>query len=251
LALALRERKLARAGDDHLTEALVISLEKLLSPAMPAMISRLSRRLLAADEGRSRGLRAPSARSLVRQWQNRRDLERTSDFEVWRTERGIDEKDVAVWLEQRFLALAAIRSTPGGRLSEQVDTVVNEALSRIGDPRKNALSMPGCSPGVPWESVLVREWKMLGRWPAAVARAREIVAIRDDVEQKTSGLIAALSPRRLEGWFAQRWNVSDTDLRGEALRRGFASYREFIDTARVAYMADRQWARGASRSQGA
>lgn len=245
LAVALRERKLAIAGHDQLTEALVLSLQKLLSPAFPALMQRIAWRMLAADEALFRGVRVPSSPSLIRQWRARHRLSRSADFANWLAARGLDNRDVERWLTQRQLALAMINTVADGRASQRLDTVLRAALMRHGMPGRQApdlVQLPMCPPGVPWEAPLVRELKMLGQWSTAIALAQEVVAIRDEVERKTTGLIAALAPSRLEAWFARRWNIPEAALRSELLNRGFTSYREFIDVARTTYMADRHWA---------
>jgi hypothetical protein len=45
-----------------------------------------------------------------------------------------------------------------------------------------------------------------------------------------------LAEARLESSVARRWGVPESQLDAAALARGFTSYRELIETARLAYV---------------
>ena len=61
------------------------------------------------------------------------------------------------------------------------------------------------------------------------------------------GLLESLSLERLERWAADRWAIDPARLGHQLVLRGFSSYREFADVARLVY-AD-EWLNDAAFAQ--
>jgi hypothetical protein len=91
-------------------------------------------------------------------------------------------------------------------------------------------------PGIPWDGPLLRETKLSGAFRSTLELARPILDFADQLQQQMPGLAESLACSRLEAWAAHTWGISPTRLRPHLLRRGFNSYREFIDVARPAFV---------------
>jgi hypothetical protein len=61
------------------------------------------------------------------------------------------------------------------------------------------------------------------------------------------GLLESLSLERLESWAVNKWSVEPQRLGHHLVLRGFSSFREFVDVARLVYVDE--WLNDAAFAQ--
>jgi hypothetical protein len=127
--------------------------------------------------------------------------------------------------------------------------VIDEVAERHGTPPRLVLGAPRMRPGVPWDTALLREARRSGEFQAMQARAARVQEFAEATARQMPGLLESLAVERLERWAAARWGISqDRETLSRALvQRGFNSYREFVDVARLAFVDE--WLNDAALAQ--
>jgi hypothetical protein len=239
LHLFEREYRGATIAGQHLPEARVLSLYKLLAPGFPGLHRRMVRRWLAVDEARAQALVAAPAETLIASFRAKRGLPMAEPWFQWLAAVGLTEADVSAWLEERALVSQLWGRLTGPGPAARAQDLLQRVAARLG-VAPQYLQVPLMQPGVPWEGSLIRELKLRGQWGHALTKAQAVYQFWGETEQRLPGLSTALAPARLEAWFAQRWNIPAHDFLAMLPLRGFRSYHEFVETARLAYVYDHQ-----------
>lgn len=226
----------------HVPDRLVLTLHKLLSPSWPRLFRRVALRCVAIDQALHLGMRAADENSLLARFRLSSGLAADEALEAWRFERSLSQEELVESLRQRDLEAQILGRYHMGEngqrgIGAQYALVVADVVRRTGLDERRLTRPPLMQPGIPWESPFVRELKLRNRFALARARAGEIV--RGVAEASRWGLPQALSPERLTAWTAIRWGVDPGTLDEELADRGFASYRELLDAARLAYLHER------------
>ena len=153
---------------------------------------------------------------MIARFRRRRQLESDPIFEAWLSDRCLTRAELAVHLQQRDLLL---RLGPCALRDAQL----------VRDP----LWM---RPGIPWDPLLARELKVRGELGPAIERAQYVVQVGRSVAERLPGFAQSLDRERLERFAVERWRVQETGLESALHARGFASYAEFLEVARLAYV---------------
>jgi hypothetical protein len=185
-------------------DARVASFYKLWSPNAPHTRNQLVLRCLALDAAAHRGIPVADC----------------SD------ELGVAQRD-------REVVCSVLRQYGSAR------ALVTDVAQRLGVPWQALLAAPRMRPGIPWDTLLVRELKLSGDFRPVADRARQVIRFAEEMSAQVPGYAESLSCSRLEAWFAAQWGVRSGMFGRALVRRGFDSYREFIDVARPAYVFDR------------
>lgn len=231
------------AGGQHIPDTRVLALQKLVSPGLPRLRRRVALRCLAADEARERGLGCPEPERLLEQFFERRAVAPAAR-RAWLEQRALSADELAGLLADRALEgrlvaaeQAAHPGAPGRAAAYR--RILAAAAERLGLPAHELLGAPSAQPGIPWEEPLLHELKLRGRFPAALETARRILEGHAAWEALVPGFSVALAPQRLEAWCAARWGLPRERLAPALAERGFTSYQEFLDTARLVYTHER------------
>jgi hypothetical protein len=228
----------------YVLEASALAFQKLLSPAFPALFRRVVFRCLASDEAVERGLSPADAGVLLTRFRTKASLERDDRYQGWLRRRMFGEDELALCLRERDLEhqvheayqQLAARALTAAQLHRRIAASV---AARTGLDA-TALSRPlRMRPGIPWEAPLVRELKLRGAFPAAIALARRILRATEEVAGRLPGLTEALSSERIEEYVSSLWGVERSAVHTAMLARGFSDYTELLTTARLAYAAER------------
>jgi hypothetical protein len=140
---------------------------------------------------------------------------------------------VAVKLRRRAAFSCVAANEPPTAKARQI---IGRVAARHGMSPQLLMSAPRMKPGVPWEAPLLAEARRAGEFEPMQQHAQRVLAFAEYTDTLLPGLAESLSQERLETWAAQKWGVSTCDLGRALVRRGFVSYREFFDTARLAYV---------------
>jgi hypothetical protein len=215
--LHLFQRQYVRRAE--VSDALAVSIHKFYVGGVPRLVRRLHRRALAIEAAFERGLTLDDPEPLIARFRRRRQLESDPIFEAWLSDRCLNRADLAVHLQQRDLLQRLLVLRPCALRDAQL----------VRDP----LWM---RPGIPWDPLLVRELKVRGELGPAIERARYVVQVAHSVAERLPGFAGSLDPQRLERFALQHWRAPDSDLESELHARGFTSYAEFLEVARLAYV---------------
>jgi hypothetical protein len=216
----------------YLPDAHVLSFFKLLSPEAPRLHRRMVLRSLAMDEATHRGLCCRDPDTLVADFRRKEQLQSDAVFQRWLDERCLWREELDAALCERHLEHEVLtKSTPR-------DLLANVA-ARTGISARLLVAAPRMRPGIPWDGLLLREAKLSGAFRATQEQVRQILDVAEQTAVQMPGYVESLACSRLEAWFARRWNTSDARVGRALRRRGFVSYREFIDVARLAYVYER------------
>jgi hypothetical protein len=83
---------------------------------------------------------------------------------------------------------------------------------------------------------LLREVKLRREFRSAVCQAHAMRRAAACVSASLPGLVESLDAQRLERFAARRWGIAPADFKSALGRRGFNSYGEFGEVARLAYV---------------
>jgi hypothetical protein len=216
--LFAREYQGRSRDGQYVTDAFVLSLYKLLAPTAVRTRRRVAFRSLAVEEARRSGLQPFSNRTIAQDWLDERCLSAEEGHAA------LCERD----LEQRVLT-----SSPPGPAYRRL---VAATAARVGLSPLVLLSAPRMQPGIPWDGPLLREVKMSGAFRPMFEYACQVQQFAAETAHRLPGLTESLALARLEAWAARKWGISDTGLGHALVRRGFTSYREFVEVARPAYV---------------
>ena len=201
-------------GRDGVPDVLALAVHKFSSATVERLVHRVRRRCLSVDEALRRGLLAVDTNSLLTRFRSRRRLAREVDFNRWLDERCMSAKELGLSLQQRDL-VARLGQRP---LPVDTDTAV------------------WMRPGIPWDLPLLREVKLRREFRSAVCQAHAMRRAAACVSASLPGLVESLDAQRLERFAAQRWGIAPADFEAALGRRGFNSYGEFGEVARLAYV---------------
>jgi hypothetical protein len=216
----------------YLPDAQVLSFFKLLSPEAPRLHRRMLLRSLALDEATHRGLRCPDPNALVAEFRRQEQLQPAATFQRWLDEQCLWPEELVAVLRERYLEHEVLmKSTPRKLLAS--------VAARTGVCTRRLLSGPRMRPGIPWDGLPLREAKLSAAFRATQEQVRQILDVAEQTAVQMPGYVESLACSRLEAWFARRWNTSEARMGRALRRRGFVSYREFIDVARLAYVYER------------
>ncbi|HYO91565.1 MAG TPA: TfuA-like protein, partial [Pyrinomonadaceae bacterium] len=227
-----------RVDGRFIPDALVLSLHKLLSGSFPQVYRRVLRRGLVVDEALHRGFTCANPVALAERFFNSKALRSVSARHFWLKERCLSFAELAAELAERRL-VKQIRALyraqhPGLRGSAQTDErIVADTIERIGVSEREMPLTFFARPGIPWEERLIREMKMLGEFRLAHNNACRILLSSTEICELGASL--NLTDNRVERWAASRWGVKESQLDSTIQRRGFVSYAEFLETARLVY----------------
>jgi hypothetical protein len=238
----------------HVPDELVVSFQRLLSPAAPELCRRVARRCLAVDEAVQRGLPRQDAEVLVERWRDAHDLKRDGVFQAWLDERCLSADELALALgdrdlEERLLAVYAARYPASTDPSELFARIEQDVARRVGT-RVEALTSPlWMRPGIHWSAPLVRELKLRAELRPALALAGEI--LQHNVAFFEANPCLRLSRIRrglVSEFFAHRWAIRASKLDEAILERGFVGYGQFLEPAARVFIYERtrqvQWSHG-------
>jgi hypothetical protein len=109
------------------------------------------------------------------------------------------------------------------------------------------LTAPRMQPGIPWDTALLREATDSGDFEVMLPHAARLQGFAEATSKAMPGLLESLSLERLESWATNKWAIAPARLGHHLVLRGFSSYREFVDVARLVY-AD-EWLNDAAFAQ--
>jgi len=228
----------------YILDSVVLSLQKLLSPSFPLLFQEVALRCLAIDEALDQGIAAGDSDTLVAAFFRHRNLQTLAESEAWLRERHLSYDEIAISLRERDLETQLLK-----RYSEHYpelqahpalrNRVLADVAARTGLSEYQLTHPPFMRPGIPWEQPLLRELKLSGKFQAGLELARDVLQINSQFAEGVPGFSSALSPERLEQWFSSRWGIEAAEFDSTLLDRGFTSYHEFIETARLAYAYER------------
>jgi hypothetical protein len=227
--LFAREYQGRSRGGLYVTDAFVLSLYKLLAPSAARTRRRVALRSLAVDEARRGGLRPCLKMAPAQDWLDERCLSAEEGHAA------LCERD----LEQQVLSACA----PGPAYRR----LVAATAARVGVSPLVLLSAPRMQPGIPWDGPLLREVKLSGAFRATFEYACRVQEFAADMAQRMPGLTESLALARLESWAVSKWGINGGSFGRALVLRGFASYREFVDVARPAYLYE--WLGSAERAR--
>ena len=229
----------------HIPDALVLAFGRLLSPSFPDLYRRVSRRCLAVDEARHRGLAPDDSATLLARFRSIEALGSGALFETWLRERMMSADELAQALGERDLEakiLAQYRASTSGRpgLPTLHRLVARDVAFRTGIPGRLLTRPLLMYPGVPWMDPLIRDMKMAGTFASAVEVAGRILRHNATIFERHPKLARApVRPGLLMEHFAERWRISDDRLRPAIRARGFTGYDDFVEAARHVFVYDR------------
>ena len=230
------------ANGQHVADALVLSFQKLLSLSYPRFMKWTALRCLALDEAWHHELEPREAHSLVLRFRSTQDQESAEDLQTWLDEHHMTYDELVITLRDHDLiarlldCYRSLHPEPVGRAALYRRIVANVS-ERIGlDERQLTLSPP-MQPGIPWDGMLLREMKLRGKFHSALALAARILEDDARIAHHAPGFGLDPTPARLEAWIAPRWGVQESAMDQALVERGFTSYREFIDVARLAFLS--------------
>jgi hypothetical protein len=242
--LSRREYEGTGSSGEFPPDTFVFSLYKLLAPSWPRLFRRVVLRCLAVEEANHRGLAPADDDALVAQYCRSRGIESRGARDRWLVQRGLVLNDLKEVLRQRDLEaqiLGMVRTVDDAPRSPAASyrQVLASVAQRTGLDERQLASLPFMPPGIPWESPFLRELKFQGRFTATRASAQAMARAVAEISTWAPGLAESLAVERLDGWAAERWNVDPASLNDALAARGFASYREFVEVARVAYLYEK------------
>lgn len=244
LHLSQREYAGRTIAAQYLADTRVLAFQKLLVPSFPAFLRRIRQRCLVADEAIHRDLASADAVELLAGFQPWQRMQSDTQRQAWLQARCLSYEDLVAALRDRDREARSIQFYQSmfphlrsrAAACRQIVADVAARTSAIAD---DLLRLPLMQPGVPWEAPLLREMKVLGRFPAAVRLAEAILEANRQFTSSLPGVAQALSTGRLDRWFADCWGVTEPELGNELIARGFTSYSEFVEVARPAYIYQR------------
>lgn len=229
----------------HVTDRLVLGLERLLAPDFPAFQQRMVARCLALDEARERGLVPANAEALVAHFQARHPARADAQFSDWLARQRLTEAELVGGLrerdlERRILAVfralhpdATGRAAVTRRIAAAVAARTGETPETVGWPLR-------MRPRLPWEEPLLRELKLRGGFEPALARAARIARVVEAFcEQHPRFDRRGMPADWIHGWVARRWDVELAGLAAAAAQRGFENYEHLVEPASHAFVYQR------------
>ncbi len=222
-----REYEGRSCDGQYITDAFVLSLYKLLAPTALRARRRVALRSIAADEARRQGFQP---------------REPSDELACSLQDRYLSADEVRKALCERDLEQGIVGSSRPGPVYRRL---VAAAAERTGMSPRLLLAGPRMQPGIPWDGPLLREVKMNGAFRSMFGYARQVQAFAAETAQRLPGLAESLACERLEAWAAARWGISQAALGRTLVLRGFTSYREFVEVARLAYLYE--WLGSASK----
>jgi hypothetical protein len=225
----------------YILDKLVLSFQKLLSPAFPRLFQRVALRCLAVDEALHRGMAGADEEHLVARFRERHDLACHEAYAAWLRERRMVPEELHDCLRERDLEaqlLAVYRSLHPVHLSRAAlyRQIIGDVARRVGTSEECVLFVPSLRPGIPWEGPLLRESKLRGMFRAALEWVGPMVQWYAELTKRAPQYVMVVSSSRLEQWAAARWGAGGVFERA-VLARGFATQQEFTEVARMAYFA--------------
>jgi hypothetical protein len=152
---------------------------------------------------------------------------------------GIATETPATHLAERQLEARVLRTYR--RLQPGVPpyaAILADLARRTGLCPADFLRSPRMRPGIPWDGPLERHLKFRGCFAQALELATRVVRSNQEIERTLPGFGQALAPAHLEAHFAARWGCQPETMPEAIMERGFATYADFVEAARVAYAFD-------------
>jgi len=149
----------------------------------------------------------------------------------------------------RLRRRAAFRCIASAQATAACSTrqLINEVAQRHGIEPRLLLTAPRMQPGIPWDTALLREAADSGEFEAMLELAARVQCFAETTRNAMPGLLESLSLERLEAWAANKWAIEHHRLGRHLVLRGFSSYREFADVARLVYVEE--WLNDAAFAQ--
>jgi hypothetical protein len=229
----------------HVPDAAALALCQLLDESFPELFRRVALRSLAVDEARERGLAVDRAEVLRDRFRREHGLASDPAYRAWLDAHYLSEPDLStvlrdIELEERLLAL--YRAEYGDEDARAAARLLADVGNRTGMSAAELTEPFWMRPGVLWEEPLIRALKFEGQFGPALDRAARILALdallldADPELRVTFDALIDLAADELEAWAARRWRVEIADLEPALRRRGFVRYRDFLRTARLAFV---------------
>lgn len=211
-----------------LPDARVLAFVKLLAASAPALVRRVRRRCLHADEAVARGLDHECEAELLARFRSARRLS-DDDLDTWSGAHGLSSDELAAALRLRALETRVLDGSDGPEVRAA-------AAGRHGFTEPELTRPSFQPPGIPWEGPLMAEAKIGGEFATALATATDLARRAARLAAGIPGLADSLGRERLEHWAAGIWGVPAAEFDTAFLDRGFTDYAEFDDVARAAYL---------------
>jgi hypothetical protein len=226
----------------HLPDTLVLSIAKLLAPSFPRLVYRTRLRSLTASEASRRGVCIETDVTLLIRFRRSRSLAHDDELRAWLQHRHMTTEELLTAVRERALESGLIdcerRQNPQlsrAAIYRRLETSTADRLALTDDERRRPLMQPG----VPWDPPLLREAKLHGTFHRALTQTHAILDVQTRISRELPGYMQSLSADRLDRWALSHWRIDPSQFDETLIRRGFASYREFQDAARLAYVWDR------------
>jgi hypothetical protein len=231
----------------HIPEAVVLSFQKLLSPSFPDLCRQVTLRCLAADEALHRGLCADEPAGLLARFRGSNGLESDAEYLGWLHAHYLAEQELVCSLrdrdlETRLLALFGMPSDGTGDNAEWYGRLGIAVASRMGVSEEDLSQPLFMQPGILWEEPFIREIKWRGDFPRALDLASRILEFeaaffegKPELKLTFDALLFQAADR-VESWLAGYWGITLDKLESTLRKRGFVRYRDFLETARLAYI---------------
>jgi len=227
----------------HVAASAALSLYKLFSPIAAGLARRACNQLILSEAANSREDIFPPAQ-LSMGWRRRKKLLEPRRFAEWLNVRGLGEEEIQIYLAERYLAAAALKAgktmNPGMRMSQIYRSVIVGVSARAGvDPRM--ILRRYIAPGYCSDEILLIGIKIRGEYYRMLEKAFCMLnAVFGESRKTFPPHLIWPDNARLERWCAQLWHVPLAEVCREAERRAFMSYPELMQTAALAYLAEKR-----------
>lgn len=230
-------------GDWFIADYRIWSLAKLLLPDFQATWRQYGLLCLAIDQAREQGFQPPPDTELLDNFQREMHLPTTAAMVGWLAGLCMDEGDLRLWLQERWLAAIlqkwhAQHAARTGRQGSFADNLCEMVAHRLGVYKDQVLDRLAVRHGEAWEDPILRHAKVTGQFAKWAGLACQVMAYNANLEREAPGVLSRLGTDALEQWFALRWGVPAETMGAVIHKRGFNSLPEFHDTARAGFMFD-------------
>ena len=251
----------------------VLSLFQVCAPAYPAFQAALAPRTLVALHAEARGLEVPSAEALVADFRARQALAAPEEFSRWLEGHHLTLRDLTLGLRHEALVQRAVEQhtgapSPTAPTPELLEPLVVEALVERGvlesgealpeglwhwtSPEERASLPPSrllsrfavrsfcIVPNLRWAAPALIELKRRGAFGEGLALLRRVLHFNRLFRERYPHIVLErLAPQAMMEWLGRHWGVAG-DVELAALDRGLAHRGDCVQSARVAYLFDKQ-----------